>query len=191
MIVHNALGVDSSSSPSCPRRAAPAEHRQTRQTVRTTDFAFWSLWKGYNKGLQLGSAISPGPRTCVHYSTYYRLLTHTQRLLFKARWPLQTTAQAQSQNGPILRGSRALPIWPWQTLWKTLTNGHHVTPPATCAYLKVPGLAGTPLRPGYSAREQWVLSKACRWLALVSASPPYRRAVGGPARRHLRALSHT
>ena len=80
---------------------------------------------------------------------------------------------------------------PWQTLWKTLTNGHHVTPPATCAYLKVPGLAGTPLRPGYSAREQWVLSKACRWLALVSASPPYRRAVGGPARRHLRALSHT
>ena len=55
---------------------------------------------------------------------------------------------------------------PWQTLWKTLTNGHHVTPPATCAYLKVPGLAGTPLRPGYSAREQWVLSKACRWLAM-------------------------
>ena len=70
-----------------------------RRFLSTRDFGHFGrvITNDYNSAVR----SPPGPRTCVHYSTYYRLLTHTQRLLFKARWPLQTSAQAQSQNGPI------------------------------------------------------------------------------------------
>ena len=50
---------------------------------------------------QLVHARCPGPRTSAPYSTCYRLLTHTERLLFNTHWPLQTTPQTQCQKGPI------------------------------------------------------------------------------------------